>query len=115
MKRMVKAAIGPDVEYNVTVGFAGFIGVEHELIIEAEPDIDKEDLLYRVQEEYGDDLLDAEVIDVDEDDYEVEVTFAGMYGASEIYSVYEDNGEDAIYSAIEEAKDDLEIIEFHEL
>lgn len=119
MKRMISASYGTgsDVEYNVTVGFCGFIGCDTQLVIDARADIDAEEILYIVQEDYADDLLSAEVVDSDpeEDMYEVEVTFGGQIGTSEIYSEWASDEDEAIYQALEEAKDDLEIIEFHEL
>ena len=119
MKRMISAShgSGPDVEYNVTINFCGFIGRDEELVIDARAGIDADELLYIIQEDYADELLDGEVIDVDEEDdmYEVEVTFAGQIGTSEIYSVWADDEDEAIDLAIEEAKDDIDIVEFHEL
>lgn len=115
MKRIFSATTNLDIEYNVTIGFCGFIGVETERTIFAPADADKEDILYMVQEDYGDELLEGEVIEVDEDEYEVEVTFDGQIGSSEVYNVYASNEDEAIDDAIEEAKNDLEVIEFHEL
>lgn len=117
MKRMIKAATNPDVEYNVTVGFCGFIGVEAQLTIDAPEDADKEELLRIVQEGYAYELLEGEVIESEEDDvrYVVEVTFDGQIGSSQTYNILANDDDEAIDEAIEEAKDDLEIIEFHEL
>ena len=117
MKRMISASYGegPDVEYNVTLGFSGFVGYETQLIIDARVGADAEELLYIVQEDYADDLLSAEVIDFDSDMYDVEVTFDGQMGATEVYFIWANSEDEAIEDAIEEAKDDLEIIEFHEL
>ena len=117
MKRLIVAATGPDTEYNVTIGFCGFIGCDVERTIDARVDADKDEILYIVQEDYADELLEAEVIESDPDSgtYEVEVTFDGQIGTSEIYSEWADDEDEAIEQALEEAKDDLEIIEFHEL
>jgi hypothetical protein len=117
MKRMISAAIGPDTEYSVTIEFCGYIGSDKELYIDARRDADREELLYIVQEDYADDLLDGEVIDSDEDEgyYEVEVMFGGQIGSTETYSVYAEDEADAIYEAIEEAKMDIDVIDFYEL
>ena len=117
MKRVIKAATDYYVEYNVTVGFCGFIGVEAQLTIDALEDTDKEELLRIVQDTYAYDLLEGEVIEHDEDDvrYVVEVTFDGQIGSSQTYNILANDDDEAIDDAIEEAKDDLEIIEFHEL
>ena len=117
MKRVVKSATGPDTEYNVTIGFCGFIGCDIERTIDARVGADKDEILYIVQEDYADELLTAEVIEGDPDEgaYDVEVTFDDQIGTSEIYSVWADDEDEAIEEALEEAKDDLEVIEFHEL
>lgn len=117
MKRMIKAATASYVEYNVTVGFCGFIGVEAQFTIDAPKDVDKEELLHIVQDTYAYDLLEGEVIESDEDDirYVVEVTFDGQIGSAQTYNILANDDDEAIDEAIEEAKDDLEIIEFHEL
>ena len=44
-------------------------------------------------------------------DYEVTVSFAGLSGAEESYTVWADSEDEAIDLAIEEAKDDLEVLE----
>lgn len=44
------------------------------------------------------------------DEYKVSVNFAGYIGADNVYYVYADSEEEAELAAIEEAKDDLEII-----
>jgi hypothetical protein len=117
MKRIINASTGYDTEYNVTVSFCGFIGCDVDLYIDASADADSDELLDIVLDEYADDMLSGEVIDSDEDEgfYEVEVTFDGQPSATEAYSVYADNKQDAIYDAIEEAKDDIEVIGFYEL
>ncbi len=46
----------------------------------------------------------------DSDEYKVSVNFAGYIGADNEYYVYADSEEEAELAAIEEAKDDLEII-----
>lgn len=117
MKRVIKSATSPDVEYNVTVGFCGFIGVESQLVIDARVDADKDELLYIVQEDYAYELLEGEVVERDDDlcRYVVEVTFDGQLGSSQTYNILANDDDEAIDEAIEEAKDDLEIIEFHEL
>lgn len=114
---MIKGAISPDTEYSVTIEFCGYIGSDKNLYIDARKDADREELLYIVREDYADNLLDGEVIDSDEDEgyYEVEVTFGGQIGTSETYSVYADNENEAIYDAIEEAKYDIDVVDFYEL
>ena len=115
MKRMINAFTNPDTEYEVTVGFCGFVGREAYLTIDARVDADHEEILYIIQEDYADELLEGEVIDFDDAEYEVEVTFDGQRGTSEIYQVLADDEEEAIAEAIEEARYDLDVIEFHEL
>lgn len=117
MKRMIKAATSPDTEYNVTVGFCGFIGVEAQFVLDARIGADKDELLYIIQEDYAYELLSGEVIERDEDlsRYVVEVTFDDQIGSSQTYNILANDDDEAIDEAIEEAKDDLEIIEFHEL
>lgn len=117
MKRIVNASYEPDVEYNVTISFCGFIGCDVDLVIDARSGADIDEILYIVLEDYADDLLSAEVVDSDpeEDMYDVEVTFDGQIGTSEIYSEWANDEDDAIDQALEEAKDDISIVEFHEL
>lgn len=117
MKRVVKSATGPDTEYNVTIGFCGLIDYDTERTIDARVGADKDEILYIVQEDYADELLEAKVIDVDLDSdvYEVEVTFNSQFMCTEVYFVWANDEDEAIDEALERAKDDLEVIEFHEL
>ena len=48
-------------------------------------------------------------------DYTVIVNFAGYIGVDEEYNVFEENEDDAIWAALEEAKSDLSIDEVEEV
>lgn len=115
MKRMIKGATGPDTEYSVTVGFCGFIGVETELVVDARAGADEDELLYIIQEDYADELLIAEISDVDDYVYDVDVTFDGQVGSMQTYTVWSNDDDEAIEDALEEAKYDIDIIEFYEI
>ena len=47
--------------------------------------------------------------------YKVEVSFAGMIGAEEVYTVDAENDEEAISEALEQARDDLSIDDLTEV
>lgn len=119
MKRIISSILSlePEVEYNVILDFNGYPGSEIDLIVYASKYAEREDLQYIIEQDYADDLLEGKVIDSDEEEgyYEVEVAFDGQIGTSETYSVYANDESEAIYEAIEEAKDDINVVDFYEL
>lgn len=42
-------------------------------------------------------------------EFTVEVTFSGLTGASECYTEYADDADDAVFKALDDAADDLEV------
>ena len=112
MKRIIKSAT-EYADYNVVVGFGGYIGVSEEINVYAKVGADaEEDIQNAIMDDYKYDLLDAEVLSVDDGVYTVEVTFAGYIGASEEFDIYADSEDEAIDQAIEEAADSLTIESF---
>lgn len=54
-----------------------------------------------------DDLETVDETQVDDDEWEVSVGFAGFIGVEETYTVYADSEEEAIDAALQEAQDNL--------
>lgn len=98
--------------YIVTVGFAGFVGVEEEYEILAR---DKDDAELDAYEEAASDLSIESVDHIEDDEWEVTINFAGYIGADQTYTVFANDEDEASDSAIEEAEQDLEILNVDEI
>ena len=92
--------------YKGVVTFCGFIGSDE--IYEVEAD-NEEEALEEINEQATSDLEVLDVEQVDDDEYEVTIRFAGFIGIEETYTVYADSEEDAEFNATDEAAMDLNI------
>lgn len=97
--------------YDVVVGFHGFVGIEQEYTINARS---KQEAVDYALDQPGSEAemdLSAENIEDDGDgQYTVTINFAGYIGSDEDYTVYAESEEEAEQLALEEAKNDLEVI-----
>ena len=109
-----------DITYRVIVGFAGFIGAEEEIDIDAPVDAGENTLESIIQ---NDPTLVMELLEIDEDEvvslgdneWEVPVTFAGFLGTETLYNVYAETLDEAIELAYEEASADITIEDYESL
>jgi len=93
-------------EYEVVVGFAGYIGVEETYTVDA--DTEDEARVFAL-DEAKDDLTVEDVVDLDDGEYEVTVGFGGYIGAEETYTVAADNEGEAEELGLDEAAFDLSV------
>ena len=91
-------------EYKVSVNFGGFIGGDEEYSVDATSDEEAEN---EAIEMAADDLNPEDVNQIDDDEWEVTISFAGFIGVEDTYTVFADDEDEAIGAAIEEAKWDL--------
>lgn len=97
--------------YDVVIGFHDLIGVENEYTINARSKQEAVD--YALDQPGSEAELDLSVENIEDDgdgQYTVTVNFAGCIGSDEDYTVYAENEEEAELLALEEAKNDLEVI-----
>lgn len=92
--------------YKAIVNFCGFIGSDENYEADTSSEEEAED---DIREQARDDLEVTEIKQVDDDEYEVTVRFAGFIGVEETYTVYADSEEEAEIAATEEASYDLNI------
>lgn len=98
--------------YEVIVGFNGFIGVEETYTVYANNVKDAEKLaLFQAQE----DLYVDSVEETDDGEYDVTVNFNGYIGSEETYTVYAGSEDEAESEAISEATNDLEVTDVVEI
>ena len=98
--------------YVVTIGFAGFLNVEEEYEILAQ---NKDDAELDAYEEAAGDLSVESVENIEDDEWEVTVNFAGYVGVDQTYTVFADDEDEATASALEEAEQDLDILNVEEI
>lgn len=91
--------------YIVTVNFGGYIGADNDYEVYAEDKDDARNIAFDMAKE---DLTIEDIVQVDEDEWEVSVGFAGFIGVEEVYTVQGEDEEDAIDAALEEASYDLD-------
>lgn len=93
-------------DYEVTIGFAGFYGIEQTYTVNADSEEEAEELA--IEEAKGD-LGIENVESLGDGEYRVTVNFATFYGADEDYDVDADSEEEAEELALDEASYDLSV------
>ena len=78
--------------YTVTISFGGYVGSENDY--EVDGDFNEDGARKEALEQAKEDLSVEDITETD-DEYEVEVGFAGMMGVSNTYTVYADDEEEA--------------------
>lgn len=97
--------------YTAVVSFATYIGSEEEFTVYA---VDEDAAREEALEMARDELSMADVTQIDEDEWEVTINWAGFIGIDEVYTVTADSEEDAVDQALEEASWDLDVDEILE-
>lgn len=92
--------------YNALVSFGGFIGSEQEYMTNADSLEEAEE---NILEQAVEDLEVIDAVQVDDDEWEITIGFAGLIGVENTYTSYADDEEDACADALFTAQDDLEI------
>ena len=98
-------------DYSVIITFATYIGSEEEFNVFAH---DEEEASEQALEEAKGELDAVDVVQIDDDEWEVTIQWAGFIGVEETYTVTADSEEDAIDQATEEASWDLSVDEIEE-
>lgn len=93
--------------YEVTIGFAGFLGVENTYSVDADNDGEAIEIA-RLRAE--NDIYVRDVEEIGNGEYEVTVDFSNYIGAEEYYTVMADNEDEADAKGFEEATNDLHVI-----
>lgn len=97
--------------YSVIITFATYVGSEEEFNVYAS---NEEEAAEQALEDARMELSDVDVVQIDDDEWEVTVNWAGFIGIEETYTVYADSEEDAVDQALEEAVGDLSVDEVNE-
>ena len=92
-------------EYKVLLNFGTYTGTDKEYVVYADSE---EEAIEAAKEEARDDLYVEDLNQVDDDEWEASVSFAGFIGADSEYTVYADTEEEAWDIAIDEALYDLD-------
>ena len=95
-----------DIDYVVSIGFAGYFGVENAYHVSANSE---DEAVEFALEEAREDLYVDNVTEIEDGVYSVAVNFAGFRGADETYEVDANDEDDATDIALEEAYDDLTV------
>ena len=95
-------------DYEVEVGFGGYVGVSELYSVSG---FSREDAEKVALDEACWDLDVVNVKDIGDGEYEVEISPFGCFNCSEVYTVYADDEEEAEEIALDDAKDDLTIID----
>lgn len=114
MRRKIYSAFSPSADlkdYTVIVTFATYVGSEEEFNVFA---ASEEEASEQALELARDELSMEDVTQIDDDEWEVTINWAGFIGIDETYTVTADSEEDAIDQAIEEASWDLSVDEVNE-
>lgn len=118
MKRVVKAATTPHVLYHVIVGFKNADDLTLEMVIDAPRGASEDELLYAVQEDYGNQILDGACTVAERTRYSTRYLVVILFGYQmepvQTYNIVAEDKDEAIEQAIEKAKDDLIILDFFE-
>ena len=97
--------------YEVVVGFCGYIGVEQEYNVYAKSKADAAcEALDNPGSEAEMELSADEITDNGDGTFDVTVSYAGLIGAENTYTVTAEDESEAEMYALEEAKGDLEIL-----
>ena len=86
--------------YTVTINFAGYLGADQDYDVYAK---DRDSAIEEEREEARMDLSAESIEQISDDEWEVELGFAGLVGVSEFYTVYADSEDDAEDKAKDEA------------
>ena len=97
--------------YSVIITFATYVGSEEEFSVYA---ASEEEAAEQALEDARMELSDVDIAQIDDDEWEVTINWAGFVGIDETYTVYADSEEEAIDQAIEEAVGDLSVDEVNE-
>ena len=92
-------------DYIVSVSFCGFIGAETEYDVTAE---NEEDAIELALDAAFDDLEVEDESQIDEQEWEFTISFAGFIGAEESYTAIGRTYDEAKEAALLQAYDDLE-------
>lgn len=118
MKRVVKAVTTPHVLYHIIVGFKNVDDLTLEMSIDAPEGASEDELLYAVQEDYGDQILQGACTVTERTRYITRYLVVILFGYQmepvQTYNIVAEDEDEAIEQAIEEAKDDLRILYFFE-
>lgn len=98
-------------DYSAIITFAGYVGSEEEFNVFA---ASEEEASEQALEQARDELSMSDIVQIDDDEWEVTINWAGFIGIEETYTVTADSEEDAIDQAIEEATWDLSVDEINE-
>ena len=93
-------------DYIVTISFGGYVGSDNEYEVSG---TNEEDATSDALDQAKGDLSVEDFVEVDENEWEVTVGFAGQLGTEETYTVTADNEDEAADAAIEEASWDLTV------
>lgn len=97
--------------YSVIITFATYVGSEEEFSVFA---ANEEDAAEQALEDARMELSDVDIAQIDDDEWEVTINWAGFIGIDETYTVYADSEEEAVDQALEEAVGDLSVDEINE-
>ena len=98
-------------DYSVIISFATYVGSEEEFNVFAH---NEEEASEQALEDARGELNLEDVVQIDDDEWEVTIQWAGFIGIEETYTVTADSEEDAVDQAIEEASWDLSVDEVEE-
>ena len=104
MKRYVESA--DLMSYTGNVTFGGYIGSYNEYEEYARNEEEAKEL---IEQDAADDLTIEDIVQTDDDEWEVTVGFAGFIGVENTYEVYGTTEEEATEAVLEEARWDLDV------
>lgn len=94
--------------YDIEIGFAGMVGVSNIYNVEASS---LDEAIDNAKDAASDDLVVEDIVDEGDGEYTVTISFDGYTGSEVEYQVYEEDEDSAEEAALEEAYQDLTVVD----